>query len=100
MKLSAVHWNRIFEFTWRILVFIIAIAIVVIVSTNWNRWEGGIGWQRTDDAYLQSDLTPITSKVGGYVRELPIQDFQRIHKGQVLAQLVDDDYRAAVAQAS
>ncbi len=60
MKLSAVHWNRIFEFTWRTLVFIVAIAIVVIVSTNWNRWEGGIGWQRTDDAYLQSDLTPIT----------------------------------------
>ena len=100
MKLSAVHWNRIFEFTWRILVFIVAIAIVVIVSTNWSRWEGGIGWQRTDDAYLQSDLTPITSKVAGYVRELPIQDFQRIHKGQVLAQLVDDDYRAAVAQAT
>jgi membrane fusion protein (multidrug efflux system) len=99
MKLSAVHWNRIFEFAWRILVFVVAIAIIVIVSTNWNRWEGGTGWQRTDDAYLQSDLTPITSKVAGYIRELPIQDFDRVHRGQVLAQLVDDDYRAAVAQA-
>ncbi len=98
MKLSAIHWNKIFEFTWRILVFIVAIAIIVIVSTNWNRWEGGIGWQRTNDAYLQSDLTPITSKVAGYLRELPIQDYQRVHQGQVLAQLVDDDYRAAVAE--
>jgi membrane fusion protein, multidrug efflux system len=99
MKLSAIDWNKVFEFTWRILVFIVAIAIIVIVSTNWDRWEGGTGWQRTNDAYLQADFTLISSKVAGYVRELPTQDFERVHKGQVLAQLVDDDYRAAVAQA-
>jgi membrane fusion protein (multidrug efflux system) len=92
-------WNRIFEFTWRILVFLVAIGIIVVVSSNWNRWEGGAGWQRTNDAYLESDLTPIASKVAGYIRTLPIQDYERVHKGQVLAQLVDDDYRAAVAQA-
>ncbi|MGA2191659.1 MAG: biotin/lipoyl-binding protein, partial [Steroidobacteraceae bacterium] len=72
----------------------------MIVTTNWNRWEGGAGWQRTNDAYLESDLTPVTSKVAGYLRELPIEDYERVHKGQVLAQLIDDDYRAAVAQAS
>ncbi len=33
------------------------------------------------------------------MRELPIQDYERVRKGQLLAQLVDDDYRAAVAQA-
>ena len=60
-----VDWNKAFEFTWRILVFIVAIAIIVIVSTNWTRWEGGEGWQRTNDAYLQSDLTPISAKVRG-----------------------------------
>jgi membrane fusion protein, multidrug efflux system len=100
MNLRTLDWNKIFEFTWRILVFIVAVAIIVIVSTNWSRWEGGVGWQRTNDAYLESDLTPITSKVAGYIRELPIQDFERVHQGQVLAQLVDDDYRAAVAQAA
>lgn len=92
-------WNRILEFTWRILVFLVAVAIIAIVSTNWNRWEGGEGWQRTNDAYLQADLTPIASKVAGYIRELPVQDYERVHKGQVLARVVDDDYRAAAAQA-
>jgi membrane fusion protein, multidrug efflux system len=99
MNMTGLDWNRVFEFTWRILVFIVAVGIIIIVSTNWNRWEGGAGWQRTTDAYLQSDLTPISAKVAGYVRDLPIQDFERVHKGQLLAQLVDDDYRAAVAQA-
>ncbi|MGD0492875.1 MAG: HlyD family secretion protein [Steroidobacteraceae bacterium] len=97
--MEKLDWNKAFEFTWRILVFIVAIGIIVVVSSNWNRWEGGAGWQRTDDAYLQADLTPIASKVAGYLRELPIQDYERVHKDQVLAQLVDDDYRAAVSQA-
>jgi membrane fusion protein (multidrug efflux system) len=99
MSSLKLDWNKVFEFSWRILVFIVAIGIVIVVSTNWTRWEGGSGWQRTDDAYLQSDLTPIAAKVTGYVRELPIEDFQHVRKGQLLAQLVEDDYRAAVAQA-
>jgi membrane fusion protein (multidrug efflux system) len=93
-----VDWNKAFEFGWRILVFVVAISIIVIVSNDWTRWEGGPGWQHTNDAYLQADLTPISAKVSGYVRDLPIQDYQRVHKGEVLAQLVTDDYRAAVAQ--
>src|ERR1700732_2062265 len=96
--MPSVDWNKVFEFSWRILVFIVTIAILVIVTTNWNRWEGGAGWQRTNDAYLESDLTPVT--VAGDLREVPIEDYERVHKGQVLAQLIDDDYRAAVVQAS
>jgi membrane fusion protein, multidrug efflux system len=99
MSISTFDWNKVFEFAWRILVFIVAVGIIVVVSTNWTRWEGGAGWQSTNDAYLQSDLTPISAKVTGYVRELPIEDFEHVHQGQVLAQLVEDDYRAAVAQA-
>src|ERR1700693_5063560 len=99
MGVPKVDWNKLFEFAWRILVFIVAIGIIIVVSTNWTRWEGGAGWQRTNDAYLQADLTPISAKVAGYVRELPIQDYEHVRKGQILAQLVGDDYRAAVAQA-
>jgi len=99
MTNPGVDWNRVFEFAWRSLIFIVAIGIIIVVSSNWTRWEGGAGWQTTNDAYLQSDLTPISAKVTGYLRELPIQDFEHVHKGQVLAQLVDDDYRAAAAQA-
>jgi membrane fusion protein, multidrug efflux system len=99
MTIPKMDWNRVFEFAWRILVFIVAVGIIIVVSTNWTRWEGGAGWQTTNDAYLQADLTPISAKVAGNVRDLPIQDFERVHKGQILAQLVDDDYRAAAAQA-
>jgi len=99
MNAPKIDWNRIFEFAWRILVVVVAVGTIAVVSTKWTRWEGAAGWQRTNDAYLQADLTLISAKVSGYVRELPIQDYEHVHKGQVLVQLVDDDYRAAVAQA-
>jgi membrane fusion protein (multidrug efflux system) len=98
MDAGTSFWRTLPEIIWRALVFIIAVAILVFVSTRWNYWEGSPGWKTTDDAYLQADVTPIASKVSGYVSELPVQDYERVRGGELLAQIVDVDYRAAVAQ--
>jgi membrane fusion protein (multidrug efflux system) len=55
--------------------------------------------QSTDDAYLQADLTPLAAKIPGYVRRVPVQDFQRVKAGDLLVEIVDDDYRAQHDQA-
>src|ERR1700756_4357719 len=55
-------WPEISEFAWRGVVFLVALTILVIITTRWNRWQGGARWQVTDDAYLQSDLTPLAAK--------------------------------------
>jgi membrane fusion protein, multidrug efflux system len=94
-----INWRTFPEILWRALVFIIAITILIVVTTRWDYWEGSPGWKSTDDAYLQADVTPIASKVSGYIRELPVQDYEHVHAGELLAQIVDVDYRAAVAQA-
>ncbi|HEY2661761.1 MAG TPA: HlyD family secretion protein [Caulobacteraceae bacterium] len=94
-----IDWRLAPEVIWRALVFIVAIVILIIVTTRWNRWQGGAGWQSTDDAYLQADLTPISAKVPGYVSAVPVQDFEHVSAGQLIAQVSDTDYRATVAQA-
>ena len=94
-----IEWRQAPEVIWRALVFIVAAGILLIVATRWNRWQGAAGWQTTDDAYLQSDLTPISAKVAGYVRAVPVQDFDQVRAGQLVAEIVDDDYRATLAQA-
>jgi membrane fusion protein, multidrug efflux system len=99
----ALSWDRFkavfrYDLIWRTLIFLVAVAVLVIIATRWNRWEGSADWQSTDDAFLQADLTPIASKVAGYVKNIPVQDFDRVHAGEVLAEIVDDDYRAVVAQ--
>ncbi|MDE1918686.1 MAG: HlyD family secretion protein [Sphingomonadales bacterium] len=77
----------------------IAAVIVVLCLTRWNAWLGAARHQRTDDAYLEADLTPIGARVAGYVRAVPTQDFERVRAGQLIAQIDDDDYQAAVDQA-
>ncbi len=96
---SDIDWRVVREIIWRGSVFIVAIVILLVVVTRWNHWQGDAEWQTTDDAYLQSDVTPIATKVAGYIRDLPMQDFDHVRAGQLLAQIVDDDYRALVAQA-
>jgi membrane fusion protein, multidrug efflux system len=94
-----ITWRDVPEIAWRALVFIVALILLLIVVTRWNRWQGGAGVQTTDDAYLQADVTPIAAKVPGYLRAVPGQDFQRVRGGDLIAQVVDDDYRAAFALA-
>jgi membrane fusion protein (multidrug efflux system) len=91
--------QRVLEWSWRALLFLIAVGLLAAITLRWSRWEGRAGWQQSDDAYLQADQTPISARVAGYLRTVPVQDYQRVKAGTVLAEIVDDDYRAAVAQA-
>lgn len=83
---------------WRVGAFLLAIAVGVVVTFEWTRWEGRAGDQETDDAYIQADQTPLSARVTGYVRAVPVEDFQKVSAGQLIAEIADDDYRAAVAQ--
>jgi membrane fusion protein (multidrug efflux system) len=94
----AFNWRAPPDWVWRAVIFVIALGVLVLITTRWNRWETNANRQSTDDAYLQADLTPISAKVAGYVRTMPVQDYDRVHSGQLIAEIVDDDYRAAVDQ--
>jgi membrane fusion protein (multidrug efflux system) len=93
-----INWRAPPDWLWRTVVFLLAIGALIVITTRWNRWESNARMQTTDDAYLQADLTPVAAKVAGYVRSIPVQDFQRVHAGELLVQLVDDDYKATVDQ--
>jgi len=81
-------------------IVLLAAALVVTLTRNWNAWEGGKAEQTTDDAYVRGDLTPLSTKVPGIVRTVKVGDYQRVRAGDLLVELEDEDYRAQVAQAS
>jgi len=83
-----------------LLVVALALAVFITITRNWNAWEGGKVEQVTDDAYVRGDLTPLSTKVAGIVRTVHVTDFQQVHKGDLIVELQDDDYRAQVDQAS
>jgi membrane fusion protein (multidrug efflux system) len=83
-----------------ILVLLLAAAVVVTLTRDWNAWEGGKIEQVTDDAVVRGDLTPLSTKVAGIVRNVNVSDFQRVRRGDLLVELQDEDYQAQLAQAS
>ena len=82
-----------------VLVVLMALAIALTITRNWNAWEGGKTNQVTNDAFVRRDVTPLGTKVAGLVREVRVSDYQQVRKGDELVRLEDDDYRAHVSQA-
>jgi membrane fusion protein, multidrug efflux system len=82
-----------------LLVLLLALAVLFTITHKWNSWEGGRAKQVTDDAYVRGDLTPLSTKVTGIVRNVDVSDYQQVHKGDLLVELEDNDYQAQVAQA-
>jgi membrane fusion protein (multidrug efflux system) len=78
---------------------LLALAVLITLTRNWNAWEGDKAEQVTDDAYVRGDLTPLSTKVAAIVRAVDVSDYQQVHKGDLLVELQDDDYRAQVDQA-
>jgi membrane fusion protein (multidrug efflux system) len=93
--------TRVWHIDWvvRGAALLVAVAIVVLFTTQWNRWVGNATRQDTDDAYVRGDVTPLSARVEGYVRDVPVTDFQIVKKGDLLVQIEDADYRARVALA-
>ena len=57
------------------------------MTGNWNAWEGARIEQATNDAFVRGDLTPLSTKVAGLVREVSVSDYQTVRKGAALVQL-------------
>jgi membrane fusion protein (multidrug efflux system) len=83
----------------RLFILLLVGVLVVVVAREWDWWVGSAVEQSTDDAYLQADMTPLAAKVPGYVRQVSVQDFQKVKIGALLVEIVDDDYRAQLEQA-
>ena len=75
------------------------IVVGFVAGIGWYWWTEWRFHQSTDDAYIQSDITVISPKVEGYLKEVRVKDNQRVEAGQVLFVVDDRDFAARVAQA-
>ncbi len=86
----AFKWRAPPDWLWRVLIFLLAVGLLVVITTRWNRWEGDADRQSTDDAYLQSE--PDTDRRQGLRLRpgVPVQDFDHVRAGQLIVQIADD----------
>ena len=80
----------------------IAIGAVVYTVSNWDTWTGSQATQSTQNAFVKSEPAVLSARVGGYVRSLPVADYQTVKAGDLIAEIESDDYavRVRAAEAS
>ncbi|MDR6608831.1 HlyD family secretion protein [Pseudomonas synxantha] len=57
-------------------------------------------YESTDNAYVQGEITRVSSQLGARIDQVLVQDNQHVEKGQLLIKLEGDDFRLAVDRAN
>ncbi len=86
--------------TLRVIGVIGAGVLAWYVTGHWNRWTGSLRYEWTDDANTAGDVTPLSAKVSGYVKDVAVADYQLVKRGQLLVEIDPIDYRAQLLQAT
>ena len=74
-----------------------AAGVLALAAWGGARLVNGDGVnQYTNDAYVTADFTTVAPKVAGRIDRVIAQDNERVHAGEELAHIEDDDYRAAL----
>ena len=78
----------------RIAFLAFAAWLVWYTAGHWDRWTGEARFETTDDAFVAGDVTPLSARVSGNIVQMPVNDFERVHKDQLLAVIDPSDYQA------
>jgi membrane fusion protein (multidrug efflux system) len=81
----------------RIRIAIGVVLIAVLGTTVWL-WATA-GRETTDDAQVDAHVTPIATRVGGMVIEVPVKENQQVEAGTVLVVIDPRDYQVALEKA-
>lgn len=85
----------------RKLVLPIILGMIVIGGVGYgiSQYIYSLHHEYTDDAQIDSDISPVVSRVTGYVDSIFFEENQVVKKGQVLIKLDERDLRIKVEQA-
>ncbi len=78
-----------------LLVGIPLLALTATALTSWLAYAAK--FEETDDAFIEADVHPVSSRITGDVLEVLVEDNQFVTKGQPLAKLDPRDYEMKLA---
>src|SRR6185295_17267441 len=78
---------------------ILAIVLVSAAAFGINKYIYSMHHEDTDDAQVDADISPVLSRVSGYVIEIRFEENQHVNKGDTLVKLDDRDLVIKVQQA-
>ncbi len=70
----------------------------IVLAVSLFVWLSSGRWVSTDNAYVKGDRAQIAPELSGLIVEVPVQENQRVSRGQLLFKLDDQAYRLALAK--
>src|SRR3954447_23494862 len=84
----------------KFLVILLPVVVLALLAAGgWYWWTEWRHLQSTDDAYIQSDISLISPKIEGYIKEVRVKDNLPVAAGDVLFVIDDRDLAAKLTQA-
>ena len=83
--------------TMRVRILVLVGVLAGIGAGVW--WWIAAGREKTDDAQVDSHITPIAARVGGTVLKVPVEANQEVEAGTVLVEIDKRDYEVALERA-
>jgi membrane fusion protein (multidrug efflux system) len=83
----------------RARLLILFVAVVVLAAGGYFAWKYFSSYESTDDAEVDGHINAISSRIQGYVLDVPTDDERYVKAGDVLVRIDPKDYTVALAQA-
>jgi len=83
----------------RARILALAAFTLIAIPVGYSGWNYIQSYQSTDDAQVDGNIDPISSRINGTVERVLVEDNQRVTAGQLLVEIDPRDYRLAVDQA-
>ncbi len=82
--------------------FVIALVVLVAVGGTFgvSKYIHGLHHEETDDAQIETNISPVVPRISGYVTEIRVKDNQKVKKGDTLVVLDNRPEQIQVMQAT
>lgn len=77
---------------------IIGIIVIAGLIFGWTKISYAIAHETTDDAQVETQISPVLPRVGGYVKTINVKDYDSVRSGQLLVELDDAELQTQLLQ--
>src|SRR5689334_8165631 len=64
----------------------------------YNKISFAVTHETTDNAQVETQITPVLPRVSGYVKSIAVNDYDSVETGQLLVELDDEELQTQLAQ--
>jgi membrane fusion protein (multidrug efflux system) len=80
---------------------LVVVAVLLVAGSAWgiHRWRFSLGHVSTDNAQVDGHIVPVLAKVGGYLKQVAVEENQRVRRGELIAEVDPAELQVRLAEA-